>query len=69
MNRGLFSWVLGLNSLTQGLGCRPCHIARSGAGDTAGMDRPDLLIGFLAFGAAVMTLWAWLWSNLSQREP
>jgi hypothetical protein len=33
------------------------------------MERPELLIGFLAFGAAVMTLWAWLWSTLSQREP
>ena len=30
------------------------------------MERTDLLISFLAFGAAVMTLWAWLWSTLSQ---
>ena len=32
------------------------------------MERTDLLIGFLAFGAAVMTLWAWLWSTLSQGD-
>lgn len=28
------------------------------------MQRTDLLIAFLAFGAAVSTLMAWLWSSL-----
>jgi len=32
------------------------------------MERTDLLIAFLAFGAAVMSLGAWLWSNLGERE-
>jgi hypothetical protein len=32
------------------------------------MERTDLLIGFLAFGAAVMTLGAWLWSSLAERD-
>ena len=32
------------------------------------MERIDLLIGFLAFGAAVMTLGAWLWSSLTQGD-
>ena len=36
-------------------------------GDDGGMERTHLLIGFLAFGAAVMTLWAWLWSSLAER--
>lgn len=29
------------------------------------MQRTDLLIAFLAFGAAVSTLMAWLWSSLA----
>ena len=32
------------------------------------MERPDLLIAFLAFGAAVMSLGAWLWSSLGKRQ-
>jgi hypothetical protein len=30
------------------------------------MERTDLLIAFLAFGAAVSTLMAWLWSSMAQ---
>lgn len=50
------------------LSCRPRHSAGCGSSDDAGMERPDLLLGFLAFGAAVMTLWAWLWSSLSKGD-
>jgi hypothetical protein len=32
------------------------------------MERPELLIAFLAFGAAVMSLGAWLWSNLRESQ-
>jgi hypothetical protein len=32
------------------------------------MERSDLLIAFLAFGAAVMSLGAWLWSSLGERD-
>jgi hypothetical protein len=32
------------------------------------MERSDLLIAFLAFGAAVSTLVAWLWSSLGNAE-
>ena len=32
------------------------------------MERIDLLIGFLAFGAAVMTIWAWMWSSFSRNQ-
>ena len=32
------------------------------------MERSDLLIAFLALGAAVMSLGAWLWSTLGERE-
>ena len=32
------------------------------------MERSDLLIAFLAFGAAVMSLGAWLWSTLGEGE-
>jgi hypothetical protein len=32
------------------------------------MERSDLLIAFLAFGAAVMSLCAWLWSRLGERQ-
>jgi hypothetical protein len=32
------------------------------------MERSDLLIAFLAFGAAVMSLGFWLWSTLGERE-
>lgn len=28
------------------------------------MQRPDLLIAFLAFGAAVSTLMAWMWATV-----
>ena len=28
------------------------------------MERHDLLLAFLAFGAAVLTLLAWLWSSV-----
>ena len=34
----------------------------------AAMERTDLLIAFLAFGAAVLSLGAWLWSNLAERQ-
>ena len=47
---------------------RPCDSHAGCGGDDAGMERIDLLIGFLAFGAAVMTLWAWLWSSLTQGD-
>jgi len=30
------------------------------------MQRTDLLIAFLAFGAAVSTLMAWLWSSMGR---
>ncbi len=30
------------------------------------MERTDLLIAFLAFGAAVCTLTAWLWASMAQ---
>jgi|1048.fasta_scaffold16399_4 hypothetical protein len=30
------------------------------------MERTDLLIAFLAFGAAVCSLAAWLWSAMAQ---
>jgi hypothetical protein len=34
------------------------------------MERTDLLIAFLAFGAAVCTLAAWLWSAaMDQQQP
>lgn len=33
------------------------------------MDRSDLLIAFLAFGAAVTSLGFWLWSSLGDAEP
>jgi hypothetical protein len=32
------------------------------------MERSDLLIAFLAFGAAVSSLGAWLWSSLGAAE-
>jgi hypothetical protein len=32
------------------------------------MERSDLLIAFLAIGAAVMSLGAWLWSSLGKRQ-
>jgi hypothetical protein len=32
------------------------------------MQRPDLLIAFLAFGAAVCTLLAWLWASMAQPQ-
>ena len=32
------------------------------------MERTDLLIAFLAFGAAVMSLGAWLWSSLKDQN-
>ena len=32
------------------------------------MERSDLLIAFLAFGAAVMSLGVWLWSSLGKRQ-
>ena len=32
------------------------------------MDRSDLLIAFLALGAAVMSLGAWMWSSLGERQ-
>ena len=32
------------------------------------MERSDLLIAFLALGAAVMSLGAWLWWTLGERE-
>lgn len=32
------------------------------------MERPDLLIAFLAFGAAVCTLMAWLWSSMASQR-
>jgi hypothetical protein len=32
------------------------------------MERSDLLIAFLALGAAVMTLGFWLWSTLEKRQ-
>jgi hypothetical protein len=32
------------------------------------MERSDLLIAFLALGAAVMSLGAWLWSSLGVRQ-
>ena len=32
------------------------------------MERNDLLIAFLAFGAAVSVLMAWLWASVA-REP
>jgi hypothetical protein len=32
------------------------------------MERSDLLLAFLAFGAAVMSLGAWLWSALGERK-
>jgi hypothetical protein len=32
------------------------------------MERSDLLIAFLALGAAVMSLGAWLWSTLGKRQ-
>ncbi len=32
------------------------------------MERSDLLIAFLAFGAAVSCLGAWLWSSLGNTE-
>ena len=34
----------------------------------AAMERIDLLIAFLAFGAAVLSLGAWLWSNLGEQQ-
>ena len=34
----------------------------------AAMERTDLLIAFLAFGAAVLSLGAWLWSNLGEQQ-
>jgi hypothetical protein len=33
------------------------------------MERPDLLIAFLAFGAAVLTLMAWLWASFTASQP
>jgi len=33
------------------------------------MERTDLLIAFLAFGAAVSTLMAWLWSSSMAQSP
>ena len=32
------------------------------------MERSDLLIAFLACGAAVMSLGFWLWSSLGERQ-
>ncbi len=32
------------------------------------MERTDLLIAFLAFGAAVLSLGAWLFSNLVEQR-
>jgi hypothetical protein len=32
------------------------------------MERSDLLIAFLAFGAAVMSLGFWLWSSIGDRQ-
>jgi hypothetical protein len=32
------------------------------------MERSDLLIAFLAFGASVCTLAAWLWSSISRQR-
>ena len=32
------------------------------------MQRTDLLIAFLAFGAAVSTLMAWLWSAMGSSQ-
>lgn len=32
------------------------------------MERTDLLIAFLAFGAAVSTLTAWLWVSLGRQS-
>lgn len=32
------------------------------------MHRPDLLIAFLAFGAAICTLLAWLWASMTQPQ-
>jgi hypothetical protein len=31
------------------------------------MERTDLLIAFLAFGAAVSVLMAWLWASISRQ--
>jgi hypothetical protein len=33
------------------------------------MERTDLLIAFLAFGAAVLTLLAWLWASFMAVDP
>jgi len=38
-------------------------------GDNAPMERLDLLIAFLAFGAAVLTLLAWLWASFTAAQP
>lgn len=43
-------------------------VPHGGVGDDGGMERTDLLIGFLAFGAAVMTLGFWLWSSLATMD-
>jgi len=32
------------------------------------MERIDLLMAFLAFGAAVLTLMAWLWASFTASE-
>ena len=32
------------------------------------MERPDLLLAFLFFGAAVASLGFWLWSSLRERR-
>lgn len=32
------------------------------------MQRTDLLMAFLAFGAAVGTLMAWLWASMAQQR-
>ena len=47
---------------------RLCDNPPSWGRHDACMERIDLLIGFLAFGAAVMTLGAWLWSSLTQGD-
>ena len=36
--------------------------------DAPPMERIDLLIALLAFGAAVSSLMAWIWAALAQRD-